>query len=228
VWTERKGSQIIHHLCAFPTATPALDKASYGGGTTKADDDSEQFQGHNLARMHIGATCHKTVRCVQSETDLIGMDTVDRSVHYRYFDAVPYTFKPNLKNSGNPVHDKMPVKLRLTGSVSWLASDRSDENQRLTAKVLIEWSEALLKDLKRLALVGQTSTPRELLRMRAVHHNILVDERSWDAQTELIRSTTDSPFSYCIHPTGHVDAYKDTENTVAEHKIACWTGNPNN
>ena len=92
------------------------------------------------------------------------MDTVERSVHDRYFDAVPYTFKHNLKNSGNPVHDRMPVKVRLTGSVSWLASDRSDQNQRQTAKVLIEWSEALLKDLKRLASVGQTSTPSELLR----------------------------------------------------------------
>ena len=87
----------------------------------------------------------------------------------------------------------------MTGSVSWLASDRSDENQRLSAKVLIEWSETLLKDLKRLAPIGQTSTPRELLRMRAVHHNILVDERSWDVQIELIRSTTDSPF-LLLHP----------------------------
>ena len=131
------------------------------------------------------------------------MDTVERSVNDRYFDAVPYTFKPNSKNSGNPVHDRMPVKLRLTGAASWLASDRSDENQRLTAKVLIGWSEALLKDLKRLAPTGQISTPRELLRMQAVHHNVLVEERSWDSQIELIRSTTDSPFSYCIHPTVH-------------------------
>ena len=44
----------------------------------------------------------------------------------------------------------------------------SDENQRLSAKVLIDWSEAILKDLKRLAPVGQTSTFRELLRMRAL------------------------------------------------------------
>ena len=108
------------------------------------------------------------------------MDTVDRSVHDRYFDAVPYTFKPQLKNTGNPVHDRMPLKMRLIGSVSWLASDISDENKRLTAKVLIDWSEAILKDLKRLAPVGQLSTHRELLRMRAEHANILVAESSWN------------------------------------------------
>ena len=98
----------------------------------------------------------------------------------------------------------------------------------MTANVLIEWSEALLKGLKRLATVGQSSTHRELLRMRAVHHNILVAESSWDAQIEQIRATTDSPFSYCIHHTVHADAYKDTVNTVAEHKIACRSGNQNN
>ena len=57
--------------------------------------------------------------------------------------------------------------------------------------------------------------------MRAVHQNMLVDLRSWDAQIELIRSTTDSLFSYCIHPTVHADAFKDTLNTVAEHKVFC-------
>ena len=68
------------------------------------------------------------------------MNTVDRPVNDRLFDAVPYTFNPNLKNSGNPLHDRMPVKVRLNGSVSWLAEYRYDENQKLTAKVLIEWS----------------------------------------------------------------------------------------
>ena len=70
-------------------------------------------------------------------TDLVVMNTVERTMHDRYFDAVPYTFKPNLKNSGNPVHDRMPVKVRLNGSVR-LADYRSDENQKLAAKVLIE------------------------------------------------------------------------------------------
>ena len=131
------------------------------------------------------------------------MNTVDRPVNNRLFDALAYTFKPNLKNSGNPMHDRMPVKVRLNGSVSWLAENRSDENQKLTAKILIEWSEALLKDLKRLSPYGQTRTARELLNMRAVHHNILVNERSWDNQIELIRASTNNPFAHCILPTVH-------------------------
>ena len=146
----------------------------------------------------------------------------------RLFDAVPYTFKPNLKNSGNPVHDRMPVKVRLNVSVRWLAEYRSDENQKLTAKVLIEWSEAILKDLKRLKPYGQTRTARELLNMRAVHPNILVNKRAWDDQIEQIRSITDSAFTFCIHPMVHADMFKDTLKTVAEHKVTCWPGNTSN
>ena len=63
--------------------------------------------------------------------------------------------------------------------------------------------------------------------MRAVHHNIFVNERSWDNQIELIRASTDSLFAYCIHPTVHANMFKDTlnDNTVAEHKVTCWPGN---
>ena len=57
--------------------------------------------------------------------------------------------------------------------------------------------------------------------MKAVHHNILVNERSWDDQIEQIRSSTDSPFSY-IHPTVHADVFKDMVHTVTEHKVTCW------
>ena len=39
--------------------------------------------------MILVATCHKTVSCVQPETDLIRMETVDRSVHERLFDTLP-------------------------------------------------------------------------------------------------------------------------------------------
>ena len=71
------------------------------------------------------------------------MNTVDSPMNNRLFEAVPYTFKPNLKYLCNPLHNRMPVKLRLNMSVSCLAETRSDENQKLTAKILIEWSEAL-------------------------------------------------------------------------------------
>ena len=79
-----------------------------------------------------------------------------------------------------------------------------------------------MKDLKRLSPYGQTRTARELLHMRAVHHNILVNERSWDHQIEQIRSSTYSPFAFCIHPMVHANMFKDTVNPVAEHKVTCW------
>ena len=54
------------------------------------------------------------------------MKTVDRSVHDRLFETVPFTFKPNLKNTGNPLYNTMTIKLRLKGMVSWMSKDRSD------------------------------------------------------------------------------------------------------
>ena len=45
---------------------------------------------------------------------------------------------------------------------------------------MIEWSEALLKVFKRVTPYGTIRTDRELLNMRAVHHNFLVNERSLD------------------------------------------------
>ena len=132
------------------------------------------FEAANLARMHMGATCHKSVPCVQSETDLVGMETVDRSLHDRLIDAVPFTFKPNLKNSGNPFYDKMPIKLRLEGKGNWLSKDRSDSEQRLSVKILVDWAEALLQDLK--VTVPYGSTSRELLNKCTINNNILVSD----------------------------------------------------
>ena len=96
------------------------------------------FEASTLARMHMGATFHKTVQCVQSETDMIGMETVDRSLKDKLFAMVTFTFKPNPKNNSNPLYDSMPMKLRLKGSARWLSEDRSDKDQRLSVKVLIE------------------------------------------------------------------------------------------
>ena len=91
------------------------------------------FEVTNLDRMHIGATCHKTERCVQSETDLVGMNMVDRPVNDRLFDAVPYTFKPNLKNSGKLVHYRMPVKqmpLRMIRTSPKMTESRTKHSTR--------------------------------------------------------------------------------------------------
>jgi hypothetical protein len=135
------------------------------------------------------------------------------------------TLCPTASSPGNP--DRMPVRVRLSGSVSCLHRDRSDEKQRLTVKFLMAWSEAIFKDLNRFGM-GQSNSPRQLLRMRAEHPNILVPESSWIEQVEQIRAKLESPNAFCIHPSVHADSYIDTVPTVAEHKLACWTGNQNN
>ena len=80
----------------------------------------------------------------------------------------------------------MSIKLRIEGKVNWLSKDRSDREQRLSAKILVDWAEALLQDLKVTAPYRTTMNSRELLNMDAIHHNILVSDESCDNQVEAI------------------------------------------
>jgi hypothetical protein len=146
------------------------------------------------------------------------METVDRSLHDKLFDAVPFTFKPNLKKTGNPLYDRMPIKLRLQGKVNWLSKDRSVSEQRPSVKILVEWAEAFLQDLKVTSPDQTTIYSRELLNISTIHHNILVSDN------QAIRATHGSPLSYCVQPWVHADMYKDTVLTMVSHKATCWTG----
>ena len=67
--------------------------------------------------------------------------------------------------------------------------------------------------------MGQSNSPRQLLRMRAEHPNI---------QVEQIRAKLESPNVFCIQLSVHADTYMDTVIAVAEHKLVCWTGIENN
>ena len=127
--------------------------------------------------MMIGANSHHSVRSGQSETDLVGMDNDN------FFNAVSYSFRSQLKSSGNPAHDKMAVKLRLSEKVNWLSHDCSDTEQRLTVKFLVNWCSAFLKDLKS---YGTGDTITKLLEMRAQYPNILVDEKMDCPTVELL------------------------------------------
>ena len=77
----------------LPYIKPAVDE-----GKEKIMLQQHCFEATNAARMLVGANCHKSVNTVQSETDLIGMETLERSVHDNFFDTVPYSFKPTIKN----------------------------------------------------------------------------------------------------------------------------------
>jgi hypothetical protein len=121
------------------------------------------FEATNAARMMNGANSHKSVKSCQPETDLTGMETLERSVHDRFFDTVSFSFRPQLKSGGNPVLDKMPIRIRLTGKVSWLSRDRSDENQRLIVKFLMAWSEVLFMLLgNKTPAQNESSAPKHL------------------------------------------------------------------
>ena len=200
----------------LPYIKPAVD-----AGDERRMLQQHSFEATNVARMLVGANCHKSVNTVQSETDLIGLETLERSVNDNFFDVVPFSFKPNIKNTSNPVHDRMPVKLRLTGRSSWLTTDRSDEKQCLTVKFLTNWCEAILSDLQVFG-GGYSKNPVELLRARATMPNILVAEGSWDAQVEVERKNLGMLNAFCIHQSIHADTHMDTAVAVAEHKLTCY------
>ena len=84
-------------------------------------------------------------------------------------------------------------------------------------------SAALFKDLKAFGR-GNSNTPEQLLRMRALHPNIMVPEGSWNEQVEQMRASLGCINAFCIHPSVHEDTFMDTSVSVAEHKLACWTG----
>jgi hypothetical protein len=150
------------------------------------------------------------------------METLDRSVHDNFFNAVHFSFKPQLKSGGNPAHDRMPVKLRLSEKVSWLSQERSDAEQRLTAKFLVSWSFALFKDLKSFGQ-GNANTKDQLLKMRALHPNIIVPEESWNEQIESVRAAQGGKIAFCVYPSAHAYTFCDTVAAVAEKKT-CWNG----
>ena len=117
----------------------------------------------------------------------------------------------------------MPVRVRLTGKVSWLSKERSDEKQCLSVKFLIGWCEAVLTDLKAFG-GGYTNTTAQLLRMRAQHPNILVPESSWNDQVGVVRHSMGCVNAFCIHPSTQTDTHMDTAIAVAEHKLDSYTG----
>jgi hypothetical protein len=145
------------------------------------------------------------------------METLDRSVHDNFFNAVPFSFKPQIKSGGNPAHDRMPVKLRLSEKVNWLSPERSDADQRLTAKFLVTLTYAMLKYLKAFGR-GSANTKDQLLKMRALHPNILAPEKSWDEQIEAVRAAQGGKLAFCVHPSAHAYTLCDTVPAVAEHK----------
>jgi hypothetical protein len=115
----------------------------------------------------------------------------------------------------------MPVKLRLSEKVNWLIPERSDADQRFTAKFLVNWTFVMLKDLKVFGR-SSTNTKDKLLKMRALHPNILATERSWDEQIEAVRAAQGGKLAFCVHPSAHAYTLCDTVPAVAEHKKTCW------
>ena len=90
----------------FPQPMLPYIKMNESENQVRQQMNQNAFEATNLARMMIGANSHFSVRSGQSETDLVGMETLERSVHDNYFNAVPYSFRSQLKSGGNPATTK--------------------------------------------------------------------------------------------------------------------------
>ena len=206
----------------FPQPMIPYIKPFEDGVQTRTFLTQHKVEATFLARMYVGANCHRSTRSGQSETDLICMDTIDRNSNDILFDALPFSIRPMLKSGTNPVHDRMPVKLRLKPAMNWLTPDRSDENQRLTLKFLVDWTEALIADLCHHASYSEVVTRKELLASRALHNNVLVSEKSWNDQVEALRESDKGVEAFCVHPSVHATTARGSVRAMLKHKAECW------
>ena len=78
---NQKDAKSLVTCVLFPQPLLPYVKMAENEGEKKLMLTQNFFEAANMARMHMGATCHKSVCCVQSETDLVGMETVDRSMN---------------------------------------------------------------------------------------------------------------------------------------------------
>ena len=65
----------------FPQPMLPYIKVNENENQVRQQLNQNLFEATNLARMMIGANSHKSLRSSQSETDIVGMETLDRSVH---------------------------------------------------------------------------------------------------------------------------------------------------
>ena len=224
--TKEKKPRSLISCVLFPQPMLPHIKLHESEHQTRVYLTQHNFEATNLARMMMGANSHKNLRSGQSETDLVGMVTSNRSCHDNLYDAVPFAFRSQIKSGGNPAHDRMAVKLKLKDKVNWLSSDCSDPEQRLTVKFLVNWCSALLTDLGTHGSVEDV-TKEEILQMRAQYPNILVNEESWDAQVEAQRVAEKGLRAYCIHPSVHADTQSGPVRAMAKHKLECWSTGTN-
>ena len=225
--TKEKKPKSLFSCVLFPQPMLPYIKPHEAELQTRTYLTQHSVEATNLARMLVGANSHKSLKSGQSETDLVGMSTSNRSIHDRLYDCVPFSFRPQIKSGGNPAHDRMPVKLRLKDKINWFSSERSDPEQRLSVKFLINWCHALLTDLATHAS-AEVVTKEELLQMRAQYPNVLVDEEKWDAQIEAQRAADKGPNAYCVHPSVHADTLRGSVKAMTKHKLECWsTGKTN-
>ena len=101
------GARSLITCILFPQPMVPYTKLAEDVGKERLMLTQHSFEGTNCARMMIGANSLKFVKSCQSETDLCGMETLDRSVNDRFFHAAPFSFRTQLKSGGNPVHDRM-------------------------------------------------------------------------------------------------------------------------
>ena len=105
-----------------------------------------QFEAGNLARISCASASSNFTNISKSETDLVGMTSVERSKTDTGYNAFSHYFLGKVRQGGNPQFASAPAHLRLGSQVNWTSEDRSDEYQVLNPGFVMNWSEAVTKD----------------------------------------------------------------------------------
>ena len=110
--------------------------------------------------------------------------------------------------------------MRLSKTVNWMDNTRSTSNQHLNPRFLIEWSEALMKDWKKVSPVMEIASWDSLIKMRATNPNILMRPKQWDTKIEEMMSK--SPGRFCVNIKKHEKPHYGLVENVVLHKATCW------
>ena len=99
---------------------PAIPHVEYITDLKKQERMSiqHQFEASNLARIHCVSASSNFTNISRSETDLVGMASVERSKTDTGYNAFSHYFLGKVRQGGNPQFASAPAHLRLGSQVN--------------------------------------------------------------------------------------------------------------
>ena len=166
---------------------PAIPHVEYISDLNKQERMciQHQYEACNLARIHCTSASSSFTNITRSETDFVGMASLERSKTDSSHSAHAHYFLGKMRQGGNPQYAAAPAHLRLGGQVNWTSDDRSNENQTLNPGFAMEWSLAMLKDwisMNPVLRVGPQPSWTDMVMTRGRQPNIIMGTKEFDTK----------------------------------------------